>query len=275
MCLLLDFKIKEVFESINKLILNDIAPLQKEIRTVITEEFGKEVQTYYSILTAIAMGNTKLNEIANYVGMKETSLSAYLNDLIDILEVVKREIPITENSKSKKGRYYLKDNFFRFWFRFIYRYKSYYEVGNYGMILKDIQENFNFYVGLSFEEICKEFVTDLNEKKKLPFSFYSIGKWWGSYDDKNTKKRKAAEIDIVAINEETKEIIFIEVKWKNINARDAEKIIDELKEKSKFVEWYNKERREYFGIIAKRIDEKENLNKKGVIAFDLLDFEGY
>jgi len=271
--LITDFKIKEPFESINKLILNDLAPLQKEIRTVITEEFGKEVQTYYSILTAIAIGKTKLNEIANYVGMKETSLSAYLNDLIEILEVVKREIPITENSKSKKGRYYLRDNFFRFWFRFIYKHRSYYEVGNYGLILKDIQENFNSYVGLAFEEICKEFITDLNEKKKLPFYFSKIGKWWGSYDDRNTKERKAAEIDIVAINEETKEILFIEVKWKNINTNDAEKILNELKEKSKFVNWHNEERKEYFGILAKIIDEKENLRKNGIIAYDLHDFQ--
>jgi len=307
--LICDFKIKEPMESLNDLLLNDLAPLRKEVRTVITEEFGKEVQAYYGILTAIALGKTKSNEIADYIGIKETSLSPYLNDLIDVLEVIKREIPVTESLKSKKSRYYLKDNFFRFWFRFIYRNKSYYEVGNYDPILNEIQQNFNSYVGLSFEEICKDFLTDINQKnlhnenhrfslsqnslnfedrknfnsqyslycdqkKKLPFYFDEIGKWWGSYKDEKTGKRKSDEIDIVALNKQNKqkkEILFVEVKWKTLSINDTKKILGELKEKSKYVNWHNNDRYEYFGVIAKKIEGKEELREENVVLFDLSD----
>jgi len=272
--LICDFKIKEPMESINDLLLNDLAPLRKEVRTVITEEFGKEVQAYYGILTAIALGKTKSNEIANHIGIKETSLSPYLNDLIDVLEVIKREIPVTESLKSKRSRYYLKDNFFRFWFRFIYRNRSYYEVGNYDPILNEIQQNFNSYVGLSFEEICKEFLTGINKNKKLPFYFDEIGKWWGSYRDEKTGKRKSDEIDIVALNKQNKqkkEILFVEVKWKTLNINDTKKILDELKEKSRYVNWYNNDRYEYFGVIAKKIEGKEELREEDVVLFDLSD----
>jgi hypothetical protein len=42
------------------------------------------------------------------------------------LDLIERIIPVTERNpeKSKKGLYYLTDNFIEFWFKFIYPYRG-------------------------------------------------------------------------------------------------------------------------------------------------------
>jgi hypothetical protein len=48
--------------------------------------------------------------------------------------------------------------------------------------------------------------------------------------------------------------------------------LKELKEKSELIDWFNDKRKEYFGLIAKRIENKEKLRKEGYLMFDLRDF---
>ncbi len=61
-----------------------------------------------------------MSEISDLTNVSSSSLSPYFYDLIDLLGVVEHRIPITDNpEKSKRGRYFLKDNFFRFYGRFV------------------------------------------------------------------------------------------------------------------------------------------------------------
>ena len=96
----------------------------------------------------------------------------------------------------------------------------------------------------------------------MDFSFTKIGKWW----------HKDKEIDIVALNDYTKEILFAECKWKdNVNPK---KIIKDLIEKSQYVEWHNEGRKEYFAIFAKSFKEKiEEYDGYKVYCYDLRDLE--
>ena len=96
-----------------------------------------------------------------------------------------------------------------------------------------------------------------------PFKFQKIGRF----------RYKSTEIDIVALNEETKEIGFFEVKWGEIGIKEAGNILDKLKDKSGEVKWNNEERTEHYGVIAKRIKDKEDLRNKGFLVFDLDDFK--
>jgi len=80
--------------------------------------------------------------------------------------------------------------------------------------------------------------------------------WWGHYRD--GKKRKELEIDAVALNENTKEILFVECKWKDLSLRQADKILDDLKKKSHYVDWNNENRTEYFGITGIHFKSKGN-----------------
>jgi AAA+ ATPase superfamily predicted ATPase len=229
--------------------------LKTEVDFLIKYEFS-EGGTYKKILEAIALGNTTLGEIKNYGGFRGTDITPYLKNLIRT-EFVVREIPMLEPVKSRKGKYYIKDNFVKFWFRYIYTNLSFLEEGTFSA--SEIKKTYPAYLGFIFERACKEFL--VNNRERI-FSFSKIGRWW--HNDK--------EIDLVSINDETKEIGFFECKWKALSEKEARAVLYDLKEKSKFVEWNNGKRKEYFGIFAKKLENKAKLRKDTFLAFDLDDF---
>jgi AAA+ ATPase superfamily predicted ATPase len=131
---------------------------------------------------------------------------------------------------------------------------------------------FEKHVSFAFEGICRDFLKGQNAKNLLPVYITKIGTWYGYYRDEGVSERKQVEIDIVALDENGDGIIFAECKWQDLSYRGAEKIIAELIEKSKRVEWNNDNRKEYYAIFARKIDGKENLRKNGFFAWDLDDF---
>ena len=85
------------------------------------EYFEQRPSFYFALLQAIAQGKRKLSEIVNATGISQPAANKYLAVLGD-LKIVERELPITEEKtlKSKKGLYRIQDEFFRFWFRFVF-----------------------------------------------------------------------------------------------------------------------------------------------------------
>ena len=246
---------KDIFYNIKEKILRKDSFLYNEPEFVLREEL-KEPKTYFSVLKNLSFGKNRLNEIATSLGMERNKVSMYLS-VLENLNIIERIIPITEKHphKSRKGLYFIKDNFFKFWFRFVFPNRGDIEEGNVESVLKNkIMPNFNQSVSLVFEDICTQII-----RRKPLFNIEKIGKWW--YKDK--------EIDIVALNDNTKEILFCECKWQDkIN---AEKILSELKEKSKFVDWNKDKKKEYFAIFAKSF--KKKIGENNVFCFDLKDIE--
>ncbi len=226
--------------------------LKDEADFLVKYEFA-DSGTYKLILEAIAQGNTKLNEIKNFIRAERTDISQYLKNLIEI-GFIKRKVPVTENIKSRTGRYHISDNFLSFWFRFIYPNLSSIEEGIFDT--NTIKAAYNTYLGFVFEEVSRQFLI-----RSKPITFTKIGSWW----------HKDTEIDIACLDENKKEALFVECKWSRLKEREALQILGELKEKSKHVDY--KRKKEYFGIIAKKIQSKEKLRKAGFFAFDLEDFE--
>lgn len=244
--------------------------LKDEGRTVLVSEFGGEYRTYFSIMEAIASGKTTVAEIASIFEGKSSTASRYLDILRKDYEIVVRETPILQDPrKSRSGIYRIKDPFLRFWFAFVKRYESYYEQEQTDRLFEMFNENFDSFMGLAFEEISKKFLEEHTDI--LPFSFDRMGRQWGRVKDAPVGKN-TYEIDIVASNKETKDILFVECKWKTLTSNDCLKIISELKTKSGFIDWNKGVRKEYFGIIAKHIKGKEKLQKQGFVVFDLDDF---
>jgi AAA+ ATPase superfamily predicted ATPase len=234
--------------------------LYEEVEFLLREEL-RDYSSYFSILEAIARGNSKLSEIANFSRIQAKDLPKYLSVLMK-LDIVEKIYPITEKRTTKRTIYKIKDNFFDFYFRFVYPFKNDLELGNTKKVIEVIKKEFNSFIGKKFEEISREFLYEMNLKGALPFRFSNIGTWW----------EKDKEIDIVALNKEEKKILFCEVKWQDINKNEAEKIFENLKEKAEEVKWFNKARKEYFCLIAKEIKDKKDLQEKGYLVFDLKDF---
>jgi AAA+ ATPase superfamily predicted ATPase len=176
--------------------------------------------------------------------------------------LIKKAYPVIR--EGKRGIYKIPDNYFQFWLKFVHRYKEEIELGI--MEFSAIEKEFNRYVGTVFEDLAKECIT--KNIFNLPFQFFRIGKWW----------HKDKEIDLIALNEQTKQIAFFEVKWHEFKReKEAARILDALKEKSAFVNWFNNVREEHFGLIAKKIDEevKEKLRSEGYLVFDIAGIKNH
>ena len=216
----------DIYEGMSENILNPSGYLYDEPQFLLQQEVS-EVGSYFSIIRAIAAGNSKLSAIATLLEVKSTSLTKYLKTLID-LDILEREVPVTEDNpeRSKKGLYKIKDNYLRFWFAFVYPNLSFIESGNSRIVMKKIRKGFiSSHVAFVYEDICREKMWDLSAQDTWPFYFSKIGRYWDS----------KTEIDVVALDPDGKNIIVGECKyWKDpvgIN------ILRNLEEKSKAVSW--------------------------------------
>ncbi|WP_298277772.1 ATP-binding protein [Ferroplasma sp.] len=265
--------IKNVEEMIKNIFLGSTSAYVFEPRDFITEEFGRRSQTYFSILYAIATGNTRVSEIANMTDVKATSLQPYLLELRDILNLITYELPVTNknNKIDKKGIYKLTDSYMEFWFGNFYPNMNQFELGNYREVVNSLIQSVDAIAPHKFEEICRELIIYMNNEKAdiMPFSIQKVGKWWGR-NGYNSAGKDQEEIDILAINEEKKAIMFGECKC---TGRPVDiSIYEDLKRKARSVQWNNKDRNEYFILFSrsgftdkmKAIAEEDN-----VILFDL------
>lgn len=261
-------------KSVNALVKNKFLEKEgffyQEGLFLMAQEF-KNPTVYMSVLKAISMGNSKLNEIANFVGADGKKISMYL-DVLQTLGLVSKLVPVTEDEDRFRGAVYrINDKFLRFWFRFIFPNRSQIELHDTAGLQEQILSSMNdSHIPFVFEDVSRELLA--GRRSLLPFEFSKIGNWWGAYRDKGTNERKTAEIDVVALNEESGEVLFCECKWRDLKLADARKILSELKEKAKSVQWRNEGRKEYFGVMAKKLEGKTELRKAGFLALDLADF---
>ncbi|MCI2108511.1 MAG: ATP-binding protein [Bacteroidales bacterium] len=170
-----------------------------EGKTILIEEFGKDYGVYFSILSAIARGKTSRSEIENVVGRE---IGGYLTKLENEYEVIAKKQPVFEKSSTKNVRYTIEDNFFTFWFRFIYKYSYMLEIENYESVKTIINRDYETFSGLMLERYFRRILIESH-------AYTRIGGWWD--------RKGENEIDIVAENELNEVATFFEVKRKADN----------------------------------------------------------
>lgn len=170
-----------------------------EGKAILIEEFGKDYGIYFSILSAIARGKTSRSEIENVVGRE---IGGYLTKLEKEYELIAKKQPLFEKSSIKNVRYMIEDNFFTFWFRFIYKYNYMLEIENYESVRTIIDRDYETFSGLMLERYFRRVLV---ERK----AYTRIGGWWD--------RKGENEIDIVAENELDNRATFFEVKRKAEN----------------------------------------------------------
>ncbi|MCK4664227.1 MAG: AAA family ATPase [Bacteroidales bacterium] len=197
-----------------------------EGKNVLIEEFGKEYLTYFSILTLIASSKTSRTDIESIL---DKNIGGYLDRLENEYSIIKKIKPVFAKQGSRTVKYVIVDNFLNFWFRFIHKYRSAIEIGNYDYVKNIVKRDFNVYSGRFLE---KYFVEKLSLSKK----FSLIGNYW--------EKGNKNEIDIVAVNQIEKKVFLAEIKL------NKDKIsIPLLKEKSeKIVSKFKNYAIEYKGL---------------------------
>ena len=195
---------KDIYSAIETCVLNRSGYLYDEPHFLLQQEVS-EVGSYFSIIKAIAAGNTKLSAIAGVLEVKSTSLTKYLKTLID-LDILEREVPVTEDSpeKSKRGLYKIKDNYLRFWFAFVYPNMSFIESGHGRIVMDKIRKGLvRNHIAFVYEDVCAERMWEMNAQSVWPFYFSKLGRYWDSKE----------EIDIAAIDPDGKNLILGECKY--------------------------------------------------------------
>ncbi|MEG0378781.1 MAG: ATP-binding protein, partial [Eubacterium sp.] len=197
----------DVDANIMDLFFDESGRLFEEPTNLLKQEL-KDPASYHSVISAIASGSSRLNAIAMQSGLETSGCSNLLSGLID-LEIVKKEIPITE-IKSRKTLYSIADSMFTFWYRFVRPNISGINHGFGGMIYeKQVKAQLTDFMGPIFEEMCKQYLFLPSIYEKAPFFYSNIGRWWGN----NPKEKCQEEIDLMAFNES--QALFGECKWQN------------------------------------------------------------
>ena len=229
----------DVYSAINNCVLNKTGYLYDEPYFLLGQEVS-EIGSYFSIIRAIAAGNSKLSAISATLEIKATSLTKYLKTLID-LDILEREVPITEDNpeKSKKGLYKIKDNYLRFWFAFVYPNISFIESGHSQIVMNKIKKGLvSNHIAFVYEDVCKEKMWELNANNTWPFNFTKLGRYW----DIKT------EIDIVALDLDGKNLILGECKyWKEPVGSN---ILKELEKKTDSVSWEKNNRKVWYVLFS-------------------------
>ena len=164
---------------------------------------------YFSIIKTIADGNHKLGKIAGILGQETSSLTPYLSTLLD-LGFIEKRMPITEKNpeKSRKGLYFIADNFIRFWFRYVYPYKGELELDNMQIVLDEMHKDFREkFVAFVYEDICKTIFVELCRNEEITFTPSRSGSYWLNDFDGDT------EIDVVSVDHQNKRVFAGECKY--------------------------------------------------------------
>jgi uncharacterized protein len=174
-----------------------------EGRNLLVDEFGKDYTVYFSILSLIAAGKTSRTEIESVL---EKNIGGYLERLITDYQLVKVIRPVFSKPQGKVQKYEIADNFLKWWFRFVFKYKPAVEINNFEYLKSLFVRDFRTFAGRLLEQW---FMGQLAESKR----YHVLGNYWD---------RKGNEIDIVAVDESNRKIMFGEVKLNPANFKPSE-----------------------------------------------------
>ena len=262
---------KSLAENIKNNILTKGCVLYSEVDFLLRQEL-RETPIYNSLIEAIALGNTKLNEISQKSLVDDTSkTSTYLRNLIQ-LGIVEREFSVDAGTKKRantnRGTYKLTDNFFRFWYAFVFANYSELEAGDVdGVFHYSVEPQLHQFASMPFEDVCRQYVRKLQQANALPFRYAHIGRWTGKTTVRDTSapggtRIAETEIDILAVSKSRNEYLVCECKFKNKPFSYSEYLdtiakLTPQKEKADF----------YYALFSElgfdnKIKEADNINKR-------------
>ncbi|MCR5620829.1 MAG: ATP-binding protein [Treponema sp.] len=202
---------KGIRENVALKILREGSFLKDEPLFLLRQEL-REPAVYNSIFEAIAGGSTRINDIASKIHEEPQKCAKYLRTL-QAIRLVKKSIPCGEDDSSRKSVYGISDNFFLFWYHFLFERKSYFELIGAEKSSEEIfrPENMNTYMGHIFEGICLEYMLRLARLGRLPFVPEHYGRWWGN----NPVRKTQDDIDVLMRDRAGERIVICECKYRN------------------------------------------------------------
>lgn len=232
---------KSIKQNIIDEILTPGGTLADEIDLLLKDDF-RDPSFYKELLYIMSLGNTTFNDISTKSKEDASKVAIYLNKLIELKMVEKVAI----GDKKNNYRYYIQDNFFSFYFRFVYKRKNIINilVGPETFYNRFIENDLLLYVGLKFESICEQYIVRKSFKGALDFIPFEYGKYYGKHKDGST-------FDIDVFFKDDKNAICGECKFTNkeFSIEDAEELVNNSKE-------INASNIDYYVFIKSEIQNK-------------------
>lgn len=199
---------KTLEENIKDIFLEPTGYLYEEPLLLLRQEV-QEPGVYSAIIEAIAGGASKANEIATKTSEDVAKCLKYIKTLTE-LGIIYKEAPFGEKDSSRKTLYRISDFMFRFWYRYVSENKTLLETDAQDIVWqRKIMPDYSNYMGLVFENVCRDYLLNKNMRGELPILFTEIGRWWGT----DPKTHQQIEIDLIA--KDKNEFLICECKWKN------------------------------------------------------------
>ena len=186
-----------VRENVISLILSPRGALFNEAERYIGSEL-RELSFYETLLSCMAAGNEKLNDIYQFTGYPRAKISVYLKNLATF-DLVEKVVSFSSGGweNTKKGIYRIRDPFIDFWFRFVYPHQSdLWLMEPEAFYDKYIAPDFHMYLSRIFKRVCGEYIELLSSVDKTPVHVVSMGTWIG----------KEGTIDIIGADEDRRTV---------------------------------------------------------------------
>lgn len=195
-------------EALRSSVLSTTGYLYEEPEFLLSEE-TRGTSTTLSILRAVALGNRKVSEMANFLQRKSTDLSAYLSSLVS-LGFLERHVPFCEKypDRSKNGLYFVSDAFMLFWLTYVQPFKGELEMDNMVPSLEAVGRTFQgSLVAREFKRVSAQALARLCAEGKLDFSPRRIGGYWD--------RAGSVELDVCADDSRGNRLFLGECKYRS------------------------------------------------------------
>ncbi|MCK7531761.1 MAG: DUF234 domain-containing protein [Marinilabiliales bacterium] len=167
--------------------------LLEEGKNVLIEEFGKGLQyLFFNSRHYISSSKTSRPEIE--ISFTERD-GGYLDKLENEYMLIRSVRPMLAKPGGRIQSMQLMTISLAFWFRFSHcdKYRGALEIGNYKYVRTIVKRDFSTWSGMFLEKYFRE-------KIALSGNYTSVGSYW--------EKGNRNEIDIVAIDEENKRVLY-------------------------------------------------------------------
>lgn len=175
--------------------LDKESSLTENIRNIICEKnssiwfFGaycilselRETAVYNTLLSALAKGKSKLNDLYLETGFSRAKISVYLKNLME-LELVEKVFSLDTEGRSnaQKGIYRIQNPFAHFWYFFIFPNLEKQELlSKEEFYAECIEKNLDSYVAFYFKDFCMAYMNQQNSDDLLPYKFTRSSEWVG------------------------------------------------------------------------------------------------
>lgn len=216
---------KSLDENIVQLFFRKTGYLYEEPNNLLTQEF-RNVSTYNDIIGAIASGANKVIEISDKAHIEQSVVVHALQNLI-ATGIVLKENAVTDESNKKKIHYILRDNMFRFWYKFVPDGMGAIELDRGDIFYQNVvKPKLSEFMGSVFEDMCKYYTLISGVDGKLNCFVTTVGKWWGTHP----KRCETTDIDVVGLDKASKKAVLGECKYRN--APIDKNVYEDLQEKN-------------------------------------------